>query len=322
MDVFVTGGSGFLGRHLLTMLTDRGHSVRALARTSTAAETVTRHGATAVLGDLDEHAALVDAMAGCDVVVHAAALTSAWGPADRFESVNVDGTRHVLDAARAAGVPRLVHVSSEAVLADGRPLVSVDENHPRPARPVGEYARTKGLAEDLVLAANGPDLTTVAVRPRLIWGPGDATVLPQIVAAARAGRYVWIDGGHYLTSTCHVTNACSGILLAAERGRGGQAYFLTDGPPVELRQFLTRLAATAGVELPDRTLPRWLVASAAVTTETLWRVLRLRSEPPLTRSVVALSGQEMTVVDAKARDELGYVPEVSREDGLVHLVRK
>ena len=91
---------------------------------------------------------------------------------------------------------------------------------------------------------------------------------------------------------------------------------------MELRQFLTRLAATAGVELPDRTLPRWLVASAAVTTETLWRVLRLRSEPPLTRSVVALSGQEMTVVDAKARDELGYVPEVSREDGLAHLVTK
>lgn len=319
MDVFVTGGSGFVGKHLIRMLVDRGHLATALARSPHSAETVVAAGATAAPGDLDDIEALARAMQGVDVVVHAAAHTAAWGPRADFERVNVEGTRHVVEAARRAGVARLVHVSTEAVLADGRPLVGVDETHPRPLKPIGEYARTKGLAEDLVLAAHDDTLTTVAVRPRFVWGPGDATVLPEIAKAAQRGRYAWVDGGRYITSTCHVTNACHGTVLAAERGRGGQAYFLTDGPPVQLREFLARYAATAGITLPDRSLPRWLVASTATAAEALWGTLRLKGEPPITRTFVALSAQEMTVVDDKARTELGYEPVLTRDVALAAL---
>jgi len=319
MHVFVTGGSGFVGQHLIRLLVERGHAASALARSEASAEVVVAAGAAAVRGDLGDSVVLAEGMAGADVVVHAAAHTAGWGPAVDFERVNVEGTRQVLDAALEARVPRLVHVSTEAVLADGRPLVRVDEHQSRPQRPVGEYARTKGLAEDLVLAASSDSLTTVAVRPRFVWGPDDATVLPAIVEAAAKGRYAWVDGGHYLTSTCHVTNACHGILLAAERGRGGQAYFLTDGPPVEMRDFLTRYAATAGVTLPDRSVPRWLLAAAAAVAERLWGTLRLGGEPPVTRTFVALSGQEMTVVDDLARAELGYAPVVNRDEALARL---
>ncbi|MCK2219177.1 NAD-dependent epimerase/dehydratase family protein [Actinomadura sp. ATCC 31491] len=329
MDVFVTGGSGFIGRHLLRALTEAGHRVRALARSDAAAAVVEKGGAEAVRGDLLDRDALRAGMAGCAAVVHAAAVTDQWGPPSRFLRVNVDGTRAVLDAAREAGAGRLVLVSTEAVLADGGPLVRVDESRPRPARPAGWYARSKALAEDLVLTASerdasragsGPDgLVAMAVRPRLVWGPGDTTVLPEIVKAARAGRFAWVDGGRYLTSTCHVGNACHGILCALERGRGGRAYFLTDGEPVELRAFLTALAATAGVRLPGRSLPRGLLRAVAAAGEAAWRGLPLPGAPPVTRTFLALSAQEMTVDDTRARTELGYRPLLTREQGLAEL---
>jgi nucleoside-diphosphate-sugar epimerase len=319
MDVFVTGGSGFLGQQLVRQLTAQGHLVRALARSTEATHAVLAAGAQPVPGDLADLTTMAQGARGCDVVVHAAAYTKQWGAKDRFHEINVAGTERLLAASRAAGVPRLVHVSSEAVLADGRPLVDVDENYPRPANPVGEYPRTKAIAEELVLAANGDGLSTVVVRPRLLWGPGDTTIVPELVKAARAGRFAWIDGGRYLTSTCHIVNACEGIIAAIDRGAPGRVYFLTDGPPIEVRGFLTQLAATAGADLGDRSIPRWLAAVLAVTAETSWRLLRLSGEPPITRTFLALSGQQMTVRDDRARHELGYQGTVDRAEALAEL---
>src|SRR3954469_7651999 len=207
MKYFVTGGSGFIGRHLLLRLLADGHVVRALARSDESARVVEGLGATPVRGDLADVGGLVDEIRGSAVVVHAAADVTSWRP---DHEVNVTGTSRMLDAAREAGVRRFVHVSTEAVLVGGKPLRYVDESAPYPAKHVGEYARTKALAEQLVLAANGRQLRTVAVRPRLVWGPGDTTLLPEILEAARHGRWVWMDGGHYLTSTCHVANLCEG----------------------------------------------------------------------------------------------------------------
>jgi nucleoside-diphosphate-sugar epimerase len=319
VEVFVTGGSGFVGRELVGALVGAGHEVRALARSPRSADLVAGLGAAPAPGDLGDADRLAELMAGCEAVVHAAAHTAQWDAPAVYERVNVDGTAAVLEAAARAGVPRVVHISTEAVLADGGPLVRVDESRPWPARPVGSYARTKQAAERLVLAADSASLTTVAVRPRLVWGPGDTTILPAIVVAARSGRYAWFDGGRYLTSTCHVRNACAGILAALDRGAGGRAYFLTDGEPVLYREFLTALAATAGVDLPDRSLPRPVARVAAAACETVWRTLRLRSVPPIDRTVVALSGQEMTVDDTRARRELGYTPVLTRAEGLAEL---
>jgi nucleoside-diphosphate-sugar epimerase len=258
-------------------------------------------------------------MAGCGAVVHAAADTRSWGRRGDYERINVAGTAAVLAAARSAGVPTVVHVSSEAVLAGGRPLVRADESWPRPSRVYGDYPATKARAEVLALAGNGDGLAVVVVRPRFVWGPGDATVLPAVVAAARAGRYAWIDGGRYLTSTCHVANAAEGLVRAVAAGRGGEVYFVTDGPPVQLRAFLTALASTAGVQLPDRSLPRPVAWAAATVLEAAWRALPLPGEPPLTRTFLALSAQEMTVDDSKARRELGYRPVIERAAGLAAL---
>jgi nucleoside-diphosphate-sugar epimerase len=316
--VFVTGGSGFVGRNLIPALNAAGHTVRALARSEGAAATVARLGAEPVRGDLANAAALSAGMAGCQWVFHVAARTNDWGRKEDAYRANVAGTEQALAAARAAGVARFIHVSTESVLvgSDSPPLVHVDETRPRARHPLGLYALTKGQAEERVLAANTPELATVIVRPRLVWGAGDTTVLPPLLAAVRSGAFVWFGGGRVLTSTCHVTNVCEGLLLAAERGRGGEIYFVTDGEPIEFRAFLTALLGTQGVTPGARSIPVWLARAAAGAGEGVWRLLRLRRELPLTRFRVRIIGEEVTVNDAKARRELGYVGHVSRAEGL------
>lgn len=317
MRVFVTGGSGYLGRNLLKTLTGRGDEARALARSDAAVKAVEAVGATAVRGDLEDVEVMTAAMRGCDVVFHSAAVAALWGDRAAFRRVNVEGTEHVARAARAAGVRRLVHVSTEAVLVDGKGfIVNADESRPLPAHPLGLYPETKGEAERRVLAAAGDGLDVVIVRPRFIWGRDDTTVLPELVRAVEDGRFKWIGGGRYLTSTCHVDNVVEGMLLAAERGRPGGIYFLTDGPPVEFRRFITDLLATRGVTPGDGRVPRPLAWGLAAVSEWLWRLLRLKGEPPITRTAICLMGGEVTVNDARARTELGYQGRVTMEEGL------
>ncbi|HSP76970.1 MAG TPA: NAD-dependent epimerase/dehydratase family protein [Myxococcaceae bacterium] len=320
MRVFVTGGSGFVGGRLIEALKSRGDEVRALARSERAAEAVRAVGAEPVRGELDDVEALRRGMEGCEGVVHCAAHVKTWGPREEFFRVNVQGTESVLSAARQAGVKVLVHVGTEAMFVGGRPIVQADETWTRPEKPLGLYPLTKALAEERVLAANGQDgLRTVVVRPRFIWGKGDLAVLPQIISSVRSGQFRWIGGGRYLTSTCHVANVVEGILLALEKGRGGQAYFLTDGEPVEFRDFVTRMLDAAGVEAPRGELPRGVANALAAVAEAAWHLLSLKGEPPVHRSVLRLMGEEVTVQDAKARRELGYVGRMTREAGLAEM---
>ena len=319
MTAFVTGGSGFLGRELIRALVARGTPVRALARSAAAEDAVRALGAEPIAGDLHDDDALRRGLRGCDLAFHAAAHTREWGPADVFERVTVRGTEHVLAAAAAAGVRRLIHVGSEAALLDGTPMVRVDERRPLPLQPLPLYPASKAASEARVLAANGAGLETVVVRPRLIWGHGDTSLLPQLIGAVRDRRFRWIGGGRHLTSTCHVRNAVEGLLLAAEHGRAGEVYFVTDGAPVEFRDFLTRLLATQGVAMEAGSVPRGLATAIAILSEALWRRLPLRGAPPLTRMVVQLFGREVTIDDRKARTELGYRGRVGIDEGLAEM---
>lgn len=319
MRAFVTGGSGYVGRNLIRQLQARGDTVRALVRAPGSARIVEALGAEPVMGDLDDRAAMQAGMSGCDTVFHAAAEVSEWGPRERYHAVNVEGTRRVLEAARGAGVPAFVHVGTEAALCDGSPLLNLDESRPLPEHPLPRYPETKNQAERLVLAANAEGFRTVVVRPRFIWGNDDTSVLTALVAAVKAGRFLWMDGGRYPTSTTHVDNVCEGLLLAADKGRGGEAYFVTDGPPVELRGFITRLLATQNVDPGGKSLPKGIVLLLARVSEWLWDTFKLGGNPPATRMAVHLFGEPVTVNDAKARRELGYQGRVTREQGLARL---
>ena len=312
--VFVTGGSGFVGGRVIQRLRERDIEVMALARSPRAIAAVEKLGATAVPGDLDDRAAMRAGMMGCDVVVHAAAHVGENGPLGEFMRVTVTGTENTLAAARTAYVPKFVHVSTEAVLADGKPIIRADETRPRTTRPAGPYPLSKGLAEARALAASSDAFAVVVVRPRFIWGAGDTSLVPKIADAVKRGKFAWIDGGRYLTSSCHIENVVEGILLAAERGMAGETYFLTDGEPVEFRGFLNELLAVYGVAPGDRSIPRWLARSIAELT-------RWMKQPPVSRTALALIGHEVTVVDAKARRELGYTSHVSIPQGLAEIRR-
>jgi nucleoside-diphosphate-sugar epimerase len=311
---FVTGGSGFIGGRLIRRLVGDGWTVRALARSDSSAAAVGEAGAAAVRGDLDDAGSMRTGAEGCDVFFHAAAYVGEWGSHADFERGNVHGTRNALEAARGAGVRRFVHVGTEAAVLAGEPLVDVDETAPLRPDSKASYCSTKAQAEQIVRAAEG--IETVVIRPRLVWGPGDTTILPGIVDAVRSKKFSWIGGGAHRTSTTHVDNTVEGLVLGAERGKPGEAYFVTDGEPVVFREFVTDLLATQGVEAPDRNAPRAVVGALAAAGEGAWRLLPLPGAPPVTRMAYWVSSLDTTIDISKARRELGYEPVITREEGL------
>ena len=296
-----------------------GWSVRALARSERSAAAVEAAGADSVLGNLDNGGAILDGAGGCDVFFHAAAFVGEWGSRADYERGNVDGTQNAIEAGYSAGVRRFVHVGTEAALLAGDPLVNVDETAPLRPDSRADYARTKARAEQIV--RDFDRLETVVIRPRLVWGVGDTTILPGVEKAVRAGRFSWIGGGRHRTSTTHVDNVGEGLVLGAERGRPGEAYFVTDGVPVVFREFITELLATQGIEVPDRNAPRAVAGALAAAGETAWRLLPLRGGPPVTRMAFWLSALETTIDISKARRELGYEPVVTRAEGMEELRR-
>ena len=318
-SAFVTGGSGFIGGALIRRLRHEGWDVRALARSAGSADAVRALGAEPVTGDLDDDAALRGGAEGCEATFHSAAKVEDWGDPDDFERLNVVGTQRVIDASRAAGVRRLVHVGTEAALTAGQPLVNVNEDAPlRPDSPF-LYSASKARAEQRVRAANGDGLETVVVRPRFVWGPGDTTLLPTLAGMVREGRFRWVGGGRHLTDTTHVDNTVEGLWLAATKAPAGGVYFVTDGEPIIFRDLITRMLATQGVTPKDKSVPAGVATTAASAIERVWRLTRRPGPPPLTRFAVWVSSQECTIDDSRAQAELGYRPVMTREQGLAEL---
>jgi nucleoside-diphosphate-sugar epimerase len=318
-DAFVTGGSGFIGGHLVRRLVQDGCRVRALARSDASAAVVAELGGEPVRGDLAEVDSIAAGADGCETAYHLAAHLGQWGPWDDFVAGNVTGTENALAGTRRAGVSRFVHCGTEAALIAGQPLIRIDETAPLRPDSKAAYPATKARAEQAVRRASGEAFETVVLRPRLVWGAGDTTLLPAIADAVRAGRFAWIGGGGQLTESTHVDNVVEGLVLAADKGRAGEAYFVTDGEPVVFREFISALLETQGVEPPTRSVPAPLAAVVAGASEAVWRTFRLGGEPPLTRFGLWLSSQECTIVSSKARSELGYEPVTSRAEGMAEL---
>jgi len=311
---FVTGGSGFIGGRLIERLVAGGSTVRALARSEHSAERVESLGAEAVRGDLQDTRAMEAGAAGCEVAFDLAAHLGDSGPWEEFVRDNVTGTQNALAATARAGVGRFVHCGTEAALMAGQPLVHVDETAPLRPDSKAPYPATKARAEQVARAGGA-----VVIRPRLVWGPGDTTILPTLTSAVRSKRFAWVNGGRHRTSTAHVDNVVEGLMLGAEKGKPGEAYFVTDGEPQVFRDFVTRLVGTQGVEIPDRSMPHALASAVTVAGEAAWRVLPLPGQPPLTSFGFWFLTQDCTIDISRARRELGYSPVTSIDDGMEEL---
>ncbi|MGY4751218.1 NAD-dependent epimerase/dehydratase family protein [Pannonibacter sp. Q-1] len=314
----VTGGSGFVGGHLIRRLLSDGWRVLALGRSDKARAEIEALGAEPVEGDLLDRTALAGAMEGIEVVFHVAAHFKLWGPMSLFRRINVEGTRNVVDAAERAGVRRIVYVSAAAVVM-GRPepMRGVTEDMPLHKMPFAPYAASKAEAEEVLLAANGrrAGFSTVAIRPPFIWGPG-MPALDRMVETVRAGQFQWVAGGGQALSTCHVDNLCHALILAADRGSGGEAFFVSDGEDTTLKSFLTRLLASRGVTPKDRAVPFGIAWTMAGVMGAVWRIFRRKGEPPVTRQMLRFIGKDFTIDVSRARNQLGYAPVISAADGM------
>ncbi len=321
MTILVTGGGGFLGKSILRALIDRGVATRTLCRTDY--PWLREWGVDLRQGDVADPDAVQAAVEGCEAVFHVAARIDVWGPYAEFHATNTLGTKHVIDACLARGVPKLIYTSTPSVVHGGDAVDGVDESAPYPTHFEAHYPATKALAEQAVLAANGPSLATVALRPHLVWGPGDTSMLPRILAKARAGR-VRMIGAPQKIDTLYIDNAVDAHLAALDRlapgsPLAGRAYFITQGEPLDGPTFLNDLLAAAGLPPVRKTVSIATARTIATLLEWLWTLLRLRGEPPLTRFVVSqLSTSHWYDISAAKRD-LGYAPRVSYADGMQRL---
>ncbi len=313
----ITGGSGFVGRRLIERLVAHGWRVRALTRSDEASLSVSKYGALPVPGSLNDTASLTAAARGCDVVIHVAALFKLWGNRDEFERSNVQGTANLLRAAAAASVKRFVQVGAAAVvMGDLAPMLQVDESLPRQERAWAPYSASKARSEALVLGANRPGVfETVVVRPPMIWGAGMPT-LDHMIETVRAGQFRWVGDGTQAMSTAHVDNVCHAVELAIEKGRGGEAYFVSDGAESTFKQVISGLLQTRAIEPPSASAPLPVAWAMASLMEWIWRTFSRHGEPPLTRQMLRLIGKPFTLDISKAQRELGYQPVISWAQGI------
>lgn len=318
MRVLVTGASGLLGRSVAAELIARGHEVTCFQRRPARVA-----GGHDMIGSVTDELAVTAAVTGMDGVVHLAAKVSLAGHRSEFEAVNVGGTRTLLRAARAAGARRFVFVSSPSVAHSGSSIVGRDAEPADPHRARGDYARTKAEAERASLAADAPGFAVVAVRPHLVWGPGDTQLVARVVARARAGRLPLLGSGAALIDSTYVDNAASAIVAAWERAEvvHANAYVVTNGEPRPVAELLAGICRAAGVRPPHWSVPAGLARGAGAAVEALWAVRPGVDEPPMTRFLAEQLSTAHWFDQRRTRRDLHWRPAVSLDEGFALLAR-
>ncbi len=314
--VLVTGASGMLGRATAAALRDRGHAVRTFQR-----------GPAGVPGVPDERGSVTDAAAvaravqGCTAVVHLAAKVTLTGTEEEFRAVNVEGTRALLGAARAAGVRRFVLVSSPSVAHVGLSIVGAGAGPADPERARGPYARTKAAAERLALAAHGPEMRVLAVRPHVVWGPGDTQLVGRVLDRARRGRLPLLGAGAALIDTTYVDNAVDALVAALEAPAGawGSPYVVTNGEPRPVRDLVAGFCRAAGVPVPSWSVPPGVARTVGGVLEAVWAARPAWGEPPLTRFAAEQLSTAHWFDQRGTREALGWSPAVSLDEGFARL---
>jgi 2-alkyl-3-oxoalkanoate reductase len=320
--VLVTGGSSLIGAGVAAALVARGDEVVVQQRTHSSA--LSAFDIRQELGDIRDLDAVRSAAMGCEAIVHLAAKVGVVGQWEEYRSINVDGTNNVLVAARGAGIGRVVHVSSPSVAHGGEPIVGGVADDPVLGRRRAWYPESKAIAELDALAAASDDLGVVAIRPHLVWGPGDTQLVGRIVERAATGRLALVGGGRALVDTTYVDNAVDALVAALDAVRpgatcSGRAYVVSNGEPRTIRELVEGICRAAGVPFAPKSVSLLVGRSLGGVIERVWPLLGRTDEPPLTRFLAEQLGTAHWFDPRPARDDLGWSPSVSIDDGLARL---
>lgn len=318
MRILVTGGGGFLGSAICRQLAALEHEVIAYQRT--AAQHLESAGIVSIQGSINAVQDLRQAATGCEAIVHTAGKAGVWGDPAEYHRVNVDGTENVISVCRDLNIPILVHTSSPSVVHSGGDIEGGDESLPIAKHFTAPYPESKALAEQRVISANSDRLRTTALRPHLIWGPGDPHILPRLAAKARGGRLA-LPGPDKMIDTIFVENAALAHVDALRElthaGRcSGKAYFVTNHQPLPQGEIIQKLLAAMGIQVSIRAVPVGIAMTAGAICETAWRTLRLKSEPPVTRFSVEQLATAHWFDTRAAEQDFGYSPRISIDEGL------
>jgi len=313
VTLLVTGGNGFLGRALVGRLVQRGDHVRVLARSAYQAE-----GVECLRGDVADPELVQRAVKGCTTVFHVAAKTGIGGRFEDYARTNLTGTEVVIAACKKAGVQRLVYTSTPSVVFDRHGHEGADESTPLVTNKLSAYAWTKARAEEKVLAAHGPELTTVALRPHLVWGPEDTQLTARILDRAKKGKLRLIDGGRAKVDAVYIDNAVDAHLAAeTAKDAGGRAYFVTNEDPRPIEEILNRMLKAADLAPVTRSVPLKVAYAVGWVMEQIYANKEV--EPAMTRFLALQLGTPHWFDPSAARRDLGYVPRVSVEEGMERL---
>ena len=321
--VVVTGGGGVVGGAAARALRAQGWDVASLQR-GAISDALRGLGVHELRADITaDQDALVDAFRGADAVVHAAARVDIVGPWEEYKRINIGGTAAVIRAARAAGVGKLVMVSSPSVAHAGRSLVGAPAGVADADAARGHYARSKAKAEALALAANDDDFAVTVLRPHLVWGPGDAQLTERIITRARAGRLVVIGSGAALIDTTYIDNAGEAIAAAVRRadadGVRGHSFVVSNGEPRTVVEMLTRIAQAGGAPGPSRAVPYPVAKAGGHVVERWWDRTGREGEPPVTSFLAEQLATAHWFDQRQTRDALQWRPSVSIEEGFARL---
>lgn len=322
MKALVTGGGGFLGSAIVNILVERGDTVYSLARNEY--PELNKLGVTQHQGDLTTLEAVTKAAKGCDVIFHVAANAGIWGNYQGYYETNVIGTRNILNACKQHKIPRLVFSSSSSVVFNGKNQEFIDETEPYPEKYLTHYPATKAKAEQEVLAANSNELSTVSLRPHLIWGPGDNHLIPRLLDRVKSGKLRKIGHGKKLVDTIFITNAAQAHVLAADKLSpsspiAGKAYFISQDEPMSMDDLLDKISIAGGLTPVNKFIPDKIAYLAGSLMELVYKILNRKDEPKMTRFLARqLSSSHCFNINAAKRD-LGYEPSVSFEEGIKKL---
>ncbi|MEQ8719413.1 MAG: NAD-dependent epimerase/dehydratase family protein [Acidimicrobiales bacterium] len=315
MRILVTGATSALGAATARRLSEAGHEVTVFQRSASGLDLAE------IRGDIGDVAAVRAAARGHDQIVHLAARVAVTGPREEFERVNIAGTGNVLDAARAAGAGSVVHVSTPSVAHSGTPLVGAPAAPADPSGARGDYAVTKATAEIAALAASTADLAVVAIRPHLVWGPGDTQLVGRIVERARAGRLALVGSGLALIDTTYLDNAADALVAASTKATslGGRALVVSNGEPRTVGEIVARILGAAGEPPPSLHVPRAVAVGVGAVAERAWRALDRTDDPPMTSFLAEQLSTAHWFDQRETRSALGWTPAVGLDEGFARL---